>query len=118
MPKRDESGREELPSELGVLSWKRENCTDGYIKFEFTSVRGTEMVTVREISATERVGRKMIGAPVGKNLEHCLYLGLKYEPNFAERVDAFYVDSRSDPLLEQLRRIQPGSVRIELYGAK
>ncbi len=99
-------------SPLPIIKGRQGNI----VAMEIRTRSGAETLLFQELTSKERLGRKLIGTPVGKNLEHCVYLGLKYHPGFPEQAAAFYIDQTPDPLLEQLRQFQPGSVKIEFYA--
>ena len=60
----------------------------------------------------------MIGKADGRDIGHCVLLRVKYEENFVERAKWYYVSSESDRHLEELRKRQPGTIRVEFYGDK
>jgi len=55
---------------------------------------------LQEITTDKAVNYNLIGSPFGASLEHCIFLGIKYCPNFEERVKYYVALSEipaSDP---------------------
>jgi hypothetical protein len=51
---------------------------------------------LREITEEEATNLELLGQPSGESLEHCIFMGLKYCPNFATRVK-YYIERKELP---------------------
>lgn len=79
---------------------------------------------LREITVEEAMGLELLGQPFGSNLEHCIFLGLKYCPNFENKV-RYYVERKelsSEDYRNQVRlmahTLPHQIVFIDFYGER
>jgi hypothetical protein len=73
---------------------------------------------VFEIGEKECCARNILGQPYGKGLEHCIYMGVAYFPDFTKKVKAFYITTEVDENLLAYRMVQPETIRIDFYGER
>ena len=86
--------------------------------FRLTVTDGVDSreISIGEIFEDERENKILIGGGAyGLDVGHCVYLGLKYSPGFANRIKWYYINPNEDNRLGELRRKQPSSIRVEFY---
>ncbi len=75
-------------------------------------------LVLKKLSDQEKKGKKFIGKADGRDLGHCVYLGVRHGKDFLKQAKYYFVSSETDEQLEQMREFQPTTVRIEFYGDK
>nr|MBI4156690.1 hypothetical protein [Candidatus Woesearchaeota archaeon] len=87
-------------------------------KLVFTLIgpKESKNVTLEEITAEEKEGKKYIGTAIGKDVSHCAYLAAKYEKTFLKEGKYYYINTEKDKDIEELRKKQPNSIKVEFYG--
>jgi hypothetical protein len=85
---------------------------------KFTRGRSVERFILEEIGEKECCARNILGQPYGKGLEHCIYMGVAYFPDFTKKVKAFYITTEVDENLLAYRMVQPETIRIDFYGER
>ncbi|MBI3334608.1 hypothetical protein HYZ97_03920 [Candidatus Pacearchaeota archaeon] len=88
--------------------------------FTITCVQGnrTREITIEELASDKQDDKELLGTPVGKDLAHCFYLGVKYSPRFIERVGWYYIHPEVTGPLRDILLVQPESVQISFYAER
>tara|TARA_Y100000310_G_scaffold82715_1_gene79332 strand:+ start:38796 stop:39086 length:291 start_codon:yes stop_codon:yes gene_type:complete len=72
------------------------------------------VASLQEITIEEKAGKEFLGAAYGIDLNHCALLGAKYCQNF-HNARWYHVAQDSDRHLEEIRKRQPSTLKIEFY---
>ncbi len=75
-------------------------------------------ISLEEITAKEREGKSLLGKADGRDIGHCVYLGVSYCKGFFEKAKWYHLSTEIDARLEELQKTQPGTIRVEFYGEK
>jgi len=74
-------------------------------------------VELREITKQEAGSKKCIGEGMGRDIVHCIYLGMKYCEDFTEKAKWYSLDPENEEF-KKLKEKQPHSICIGFYGEK
>ncbi len=87
------------------------------IEFKVIKQTGVEKVVLSEIAADERDSKKYLGTALGLDVAHCVDIGGRhYKGDFLAEAKWYYINSEIDEHLEELRKTQPSSIKVEFYG--
>ena len=79
----------------------------------------THHISLDEITAEERGGKELLGTAAGRDLWHCLHLGVRHgEKNFLQRVKWYYLNPEENEFTREMRQREPETMQIEFYGEK
>jgi hypothetical protein len=73
-------------------------------------------INLEEIAANQREGKELLGQAYGRDLGHCVYIGMRHCSDFAKRAKWYYSNNEQDKHLEELKKVQPGTIKVEFYG--
>ncbi len=107
--------QEEFAKALGAEPVCRIEREAGGFDFEILRKTGEEKRRLEEIAENEVVDKTHLGRACGRDLGHCVYLGMKYCKEFDKARWYFFPKDVDEHLLE-LRKKQPESIGVDFYG--
>lgn len=102
----------------GLISVETAKIDKNAFECKVTTWRGIERFILEEIAEEDCPARQLVGKPYGKGFEHCIYLGVRFFPDFTKKVRAFYRNTEVDENLLAYRMVQPETICIDFYGEK
>ena len=77
----------------------------------------THHISIDEIAAEEREGKKLLGTAAGINLWHCLHLGARHgERGFLHQVKWYYIGPEENEFVQEMRQRGQETIVVEFYG--
>ncbi len=88
--------------------------------FKFEHGKATPYtLSLEEIAANEREGKKLLGTAAGRDIWHCLHLGARHgEKEFLHQIKWYYINPEENEFVQEMRQREQETIVVEFYGEK